>query len=101
MRKTIPTIGNILKRWVFIGSESVSCPFCSRVLESHVHHFMTCDVVVSARYRIFRWLGWFIVLPRDTLTIYRMFYLLRVLFGLGDLSYDLACYGLINLENLK
>lgn len=62
---------NLLKRWVLVSFRTISCPFCSALIDSSSHLFVTYKVASSVR--IFRWLGWCVVFPRDILTLFQLF----------------------------
>lgn len=82
-------------------SRYVSCPLCLGTLESPPHHFVTCEVVGTVWYMIFSCLSWCVVLPRNPLTRFQIFFPLCELSNLGRLSYNFSCFDLVGLEISK
>jgi len=46
------------------------CALCGLSTESVDYLFVTCGVASELWYRIFRWLGWLLVLPRDLVGLF-------------------------------
>lgn len=49
------------------------CLFCGASVKTMSHLFFTCDMITTVWYRIFRWLGWLIVIPRDPSRLFESF----------------------------
>lgn len=79
--------------WIHMG---VCCCFCGALVESESHLFITCQVVLTLWYMIFRWLGWFFVILKDIMSLFEISYLRRVSQSWYD--YSLACGGMVYLE---
>lgn len=48
-------------------------PFCGTFVETTSHLFATCDMINMVEYRIFKWLGWQTVIPRDPCMFFESF----------------------------
>lgn len=82
LQDQIPTRVNLFNRGICSGLGDFHCHFCSGVIESSSHLFVTCEAVGSIWYRIFRWLGQVMVLPKDLGTFFICLVLMVVCLGL-------------------
>lgn len=101
LQDKIPSRENLLKRGIFLVSKDVSYSLCLESLQSSSHLFVTCEVVAHVWYKIFSWLGWWVVLHRYLSTLFQMFFLLCGVSTIMRLFYDLTCSGLVEFERPK
>lgn len=70
LQDQIPTREDLLKRAIPLVLGSILCPFRSVATKTSSRLFVTYEMVVLVLYRIFRWLGWVMILPRDSMTLF-------------------------------
>lgn len=77
LQDRLPTRENLSKREVFLYSSLISCSLCEFLVDLISHLFITCELTLHVQCKIFRWLGWWIVILNDPNIIFDVFISLR------------------------
>lgn len=71
LQDRFPSCSSLFKIGVFSDPSKISCPFFP--IESTSHLFMTCEIASFVWYRVFRWLGWQVVIHQGLIGLFHIF----------------------------